>query len=402
MQFPKLTPLQTRFVASFIASAILVIIYLSLTSPHFAYAVDLDSRIPPDHNHPIILDDGFIFEGFEEELEYGDVEQESSDMLSARDVSAVVPQALVNNYASLSNIALGVTQIWMFPKESIFNSTGIPGLVLPGDINVEDKQSLVRDELRRRQQSKKQVYITLNTCLQPFANGSSGNEIPPQLQLYVSRSSSDTSPGPSDSGSQKYTVSGGYGIATIEVDDDVYVAVSAPNATSFSGEYNYAIAASVDKPYHGMDDSTPNLLFVDGDNHAALLITNDTTEANSSSQIFQEWMTMRPPWGVFAQNTNNDSSILGVQNSYCGLSHYAQIAANLPDADPANIAGMTSRGLGGKPKEQFYIQGLNATSTYWGFLAIASNSTPGVIGGGGKIWAAMNFSTKSGKQADFR
>lgn len=69
--------------------------------------------------------------------------------------------------------------------------------------------------------------------------------------------------------------------------------------------------------------------------------------------------------------------------------------ANLPGAQSGNVAGMTSRGLGGAPKEQFYISALNASSQYWGFLALEGNSTPGMIGGGGKIWSAVNFSTKA-------
>ena len=92
----------------------------------------------------------------------------------------------------------------------------------------------------------------------------------------------------------------------------------------------------------------------------------------------------------------SDSSILGVESSYCGLLNLAQIKANV-DTQNQNVAGMTNRGLGGKPKEQFYINNLKATSKYWGFLAMARNSTPGVIGGGGKVWKAMNFTTKTGK-----
>jgi calcium channel MID1 len=182
----------------------------------------------------------------------------------------------------------------------------------------------------------------------------------------------------------------------MKASNDVHVGISALNITGFTGSWNYEIAASVDDPYHSVNETWSNLFFVDGDNHAALLITNDTTEANASSQVYQEWMTIRPPYGVFAHNMN-DSSILGVKNSFCGLSNYAQIMANLPGVDSQNVVGMTNRGLGGKPKEQFYITDLHATSRYWGFLAMAGNSTPGVIGGGGKVWMAMNFTTKTGK-----
>jgi calcium channel MID1 len=175
--------------------------------------------------------------------------------------------------------------------------------------------------------------------------------------------------------------------------------MSALDLTGFTGSWNYEIAASIDAPYHSTNETWSNLFFVDGDNHAALLITNDTTQANSSSPVYQEWMSMKPPYGVFAHNMN-DSSILGVQSSYCGLSNLAHIVADA-DTQNQNVAGMTNRGLGGKPKEQFYISNLNAASKYWGFLAMARNSTPGVIGGGGKVWMAMNFTTKTGKPVIF-
>lgn len=399
MQFPKLTPLQTRFLASFVASAILVGLYLSLTSPHFAYAVDLDSRIPRDHNHPIILDNGLTFDDLNDVFEHENAPDMRLDSLFERETAADAPSGLANNAAQSLNIEAGQTQSWVFPKAAIDGANGDRGRGLPGEDSSEE-QVQTRDELRKRQ-DQKTVYITLNTCLQPSANSSSANQIPPQLEMYISQSSTNTNPGPTvnDPNQKSVMVSGGYAIATLEADDDVYIGVSALNSSDFSGFYNYQIAASIDAPFHSYNSSSPGLHFVDSDNHAALLITDDATETNSSSPVFQEWMTMAPPYGMFAHNMN-DSSILGVKNSYCGLLHNAQIIANIPNMDNQNIAGMTDRGLRGKPKEQFYVQNLNATSQYWGFLAMAGNSTsssPGTVGGGGKIWASMSFNTKTGK-----
>lgn len=399
MPLPKLTPLQSRFLASFVASAILVILYLSLTSPRFAYAVDLDSRIPPDHNHPIILDDGLTFEELELEYEVDDENGDSPYSVVERQGADVNP--LANNEASPMNIDAGETQNWVFPKTAVDGPAGDAGPGLPHDNNTEDEQLRATDELRKRQDFKT-VYITLTTCLQPSANGTDLAKVPPPLVMYISQSSSNQNPGPTvgDPAQQNVTVTGGFAIATLQADDDVYIGVSASNNTDFSGIYNYEIAASIDAPFHAANNTWPNLFFVDGDNHAALLITNDTTETNNSSPIYQEWMNMRPPYGLYAHNAE-DPSILGVQNSYCGLKNYAQIAANLPGVENQNVAGMTNRGLGGKPKEQFYIQSLNASSQYMGFLAMAGNSTAqgnGVVGGGGKVWQAMNFNTKTGKR----
>ena len=55
-QCPKLTPLQSRFLASVAALALLALIYWSLSDPRFAYAAELDfdgagqSRGGEDHN----------------------------------------------------------------------------------------------------------------------------------------------------------------------------------------------------------------------------------------------------------------------------------------------------------------------------------------------------------------
>jgi len=54
--------------------------------------------------------------------------------------------------------------------------------------------------------------------------------------------------------------------------------------------------------------------------------------------------------------------------------------------------------LGPYPKQQFYFQGLNRSSSYFGILAMTGNSTasgPGVVGGGGRVWQTMSFTTQS-------
>src|ERR1700761_3843551 len=57
MQFPKLTPLQSRFAACIGTTLLLLLIYFSISPPHFAYAAELDSIHNEDHNHRWILSD---------------------------------------------------------------------------------------------------------------------------------------------------------------------------------------------------------------------------------------------------------------------------------------------------------------------------------------------------------
>ena len=377
MPLPKLTPLQSRFAGSLGASLILLLIYLSLNRPNFAYAFDLDSRIPPDHNHPIL--DPFENEGFvpRHVLRHtkGHTVRQTEGVLS-----------LANNEKQNLNIELGQSQFWIFTKDTIDGPPGIDGPSLPGS------------RLGKRQ-DEKQVYITINTCVQPVTNISDPTveeQIPPQLSLFISQSSSNQEPA-SDSGSQDQTeivLNGGYALVQLGTDSDVYIGVSAPNSSTFNGIWNYEIAGSIDAPFHGANETWSNLYFVDGDNHAALLITNDTTQAEPNQTVYKEWMANPPPYGMIA-HPHSQPAILGVANSYCGLSNLAKMKTNLDGVENQNVAQMTNRGLGGQPKEQFYITALNASSDYYGWLALERNDTAGVIGGGGTVWAPLNFSTKS-------
>lgn len=387
--------------------ALLAYLFISLTA--IADATQLDQIIPSDHNHPII--DASFTEG-------GDIPATNSPIVGSvtnqwlngqnralDDVEEVARQemrrapagvsTLANNAPQNMNIAPGETQNWLFPQEAIEGPHGEEGVGFPSDASVTGNMSddgPFRLELKR--QSSIPVWITINTCLQPSTNTSAGN-IPPQLELYYSTSQSDETPGPSSNAIQ-VDVTGGFGIIEIDASDDVYVGVTAPNGTQLSGSWNYEIAASIDAPFHFWSNST-DLLFVDGDSHAALLITPDLTDASSNSTIYQDWLALAPPYGIFAHN-QNDTAILGVSRSYCGLRHNAQIMANIPSVDNNNAATMTNRGIGAAPKEQFYIGALEASSSYWGVLAMTGNSTDSglnVIGGGGRVWTNMTFRTKT-------
>lgn len=388
----------------------LLLAYLSIGLSNFVCATELDQRIPSDHNHPIIDDllahrnDGV----FTERLHMGESIQQWPD----REESVVhavevltergneVKRApdgvstLANNAPQNMNIELGVTQGWMFPKDAILGPHGEKGIGFPSDAsttgNMSDEDAF-HDE--RKRQTSQQIWITINTCLQPDPANNTG-AVPPQLQLYYSTSADDQKPGPS-SGAQQVDVEGGFGMIEIEASDDVYVGVSAPSPDGFTGSWNYEIAASNDAPFHFWSNHT-DLLFVDGDNHAALLITPNLYN-NSNSSVYQQWLELPPPFGMFAHDQKN-TSILGVSRSYCGLRLNAKIAANVPGVDNNNVGTMTNRGIGRWPKEQFYVSALNASSSYWGFLAMTGNSTnsgAGVIGGGGRVWSNVTFKTKA-------
>ena len=111
-------------------------------------------------------------------------------------------------------------------------------------------------------------------------------------------------------------------------------------------------------------------------------------------------MNLTAPYIVFVSNFNVTKT-MGLSNSFCGLNQNSQIAGKQDQADGDGTGvqmQMTTRGLGNKPKEQFYITSLNRSSTYQATLGLVGNSTSsgsGVVGGGGAVWSMTNFTTKT-------
>ena len=114
-------------------------------------------------------------------------------------------------------------------------------------------------------------------------------------------------------------------------------------------------------------------------------------------------MDMTPPFTVFASDAS-DTSIIGMQNSYCGLQSKAQISTSKPGQTTENIfPSMTSIGNGSLPKQQFYITGLGAGKTYNIALAMNGTTSSGssAVGAGGQVFKMTSFSTASGMLTSF-
>jgi hypothetical protein len=239
------------------------------------------------------------------------------------------------------------------------------------------------------------VYLSLTTCDKPDSNKTNADPFP-QLEVYVSKSEKLEEPGPGkdDTLQDIYTAEGGYVAITKDTDSDVFIGVAAPNTTDYKGDYTFQIAASIDAYFHSTVNQS-SLHFVDADVSAALLVTDNLTMSASNSSNYHQWMNMIPPYTMFAHNVNN-TALEGLERSFCALDKLAQVGriSNITEV------GMTSRGLGNKPKEQFYLTGLDKSSFYNGILAMTGNSTSsgnGIVGGGGQVWKSTAFSTKTGK-----
>ncbi|PBP22798.1 calcium influx-promoting protein ehs1 [Diplocarpon rosae] len=398
----------------------LLLPYLIFPAARFAYATEVDSIRPEDHNHERLLDFPLL-DDFHE-LKLGEETYESTFFgVDGRIVSRdTTPTALVNNRIDATNLELGQSFFYVFTNASVWGdkSPVTPGL--PSDITLdkrqlgtfnngasfdgerEDEEEDERDEEEeergsRQMTSKSQtVYITVTTCDQPSSDTRS--DPAPQLQLYVSISANNTNPGPGKSSDLQELVElkGGYALYEVNATGDIYMSIFAPNASDYTkGVYSAQIAASIDAPYHTYwNSSDPNLFLVDSDDYSALLFTDPFVKDSLNTTLVEEWMNQSPPYVIFASDRDSPS-LAGLERSYCGLENNAQIQASRPGEMVSTVVtGMTAIGNQSLPKQQFYINGLGAGKSYNVMLAMKGNSTAsgtGVVGGGGQVFPQTSF-----------
>ena len=309
--------------------------------------------------------------------------------------------SLVNNEFQNDTLQIGEMRYWYVAKETINGKHSGSGNGLPDflDESGEVVAPEIAHGLRRRDKglSKREttLYLSLTTCEKPQPKESHKSGSFEQLKVYVSQSDQLQDPGPGKDGSLQtvHQARGGYLQIHLDGDVDVYISVVAPNSTTHTGSYKYQIAASIDSYFHDFIEDDRALLFLDSDISAALLVTNNLTQSTPRSKNYQQWMQMAPPFTVYAHSAN-DTALHGLERSLCAVNALAQVGGNNKSIE----VGMTSRGMGNKPKEQFYIHSLSPSTTYNGFLALVNNSTSsenGVVGGGGAMYTTMNFTTKA-------
>ena len=418
MPFPKLSPLQSRFAASFIASIVLLVLYFAFSTPHFVYAAEVDSIRGEDHNHERLLVRPFL------DLEYEDLDMREEVSYEAEFLGvdrAITPRAttdltgLTNNAVVTTNIQLGQTVNYMFSNASLWSNRSPPGAGLPSQFTLEgmsmpswqeeeDSGNEGNTELKRRQSvNQRTLYITVTACLQPKPVVANTSRDPaPQLKLYVSQSENNTNPGPTQNSDLQDMIAldGGYALYQANATGNVFIGVYGENNTAYTDVWSAQIAASIDAPFHYFwNSSDPNLFLVDSDDSAALFYTNPFISSSSNTTLYEEWMDATPPFVIYA-NDGGNNDLDGLQNSYCGLQN-AQIKAESPGQTTSQIVtGMTSTGAGNLPKQQFYMNGLSARSSYNAILAMNGNSTASganVVGGGGQVFRMTNFNTLTGR-----
>lgn len=403
----------------------LLLLYLLLTAPNFAYASEVDSIRPEDHNHERLLEFPLLDDYQALEMEVKTYEAKFfgvNNMIVSRDTQ---PTPLINNQVEETNVELGQSFYFVFSNTSLWGEKSPPTPGLPSKIIV-DSRKLERSfgealeggihddiggELSKRQtttetttdtttetttETNRTVYITVTTCDQPTSNTTTGS--PPQLQLYVSQFPNNTKPGPGQPSSlqEMIELQGGYALHELNATGDVYMSIHAQNATAFgSNIYSAQIAVSIDAPFHTYWDSPdPNLFLVDSDDYSALLFTDPFITDSTNTTLFEEWMSQPPPFVIFASDAN-DTATLGLEKSYCGLERKSTIKSSATGQSASTIVtGMTAVGNQSLPKQSFFVNGLGAGKTYKVSLAMKGNSTAfgdSVVGGGGQVFAQTSF-----------
>ena len=379
MRLPRSTYLPQPTAPSPLASLPLLLTYTVSWFTQHAFTAPEDPVTHEDHNHPRL--NGALEVDVGHDVERYEPEFAGADRSIIGRAGEVIP-VLGNNAPGNLNINQNASQYWTFPNSTLFgpHSPQTPGL--PSYFEEQNVPITPDDD-------EIELYISLTACQQPVAKDPNSNGAPDQLQLYVSTSSNNQQPNGNDY-DLAVPVDGGFGWLNISVKDDVYFGVYAPANDGYDGVYNYQLTASIDG-FYASSFSDPISSFVDSDTNSALLYTrNMTSTTNSSNSTFQQWMNRPPVFSLFVQNQDNPS-ILGLQNSVCGLKNLAQIQG-LPDIETV----MTAAG-DGLPKQQFHVMNLNGSSTYYAITAMVGNSTdegPGVVGGGGTVWNSANITTK--------
>ena len=392
MRLPRSTYFPQRTAPSPLTSISHILAFTAALFTQYAFAVKEDSFRRDDHNHPRLsgaleADVGHDLKRYEPEFTGAD-----RSIIGRADVGN---PALGNNVPGNLTLSQNDSQYWTFPSAALFGpkSPQTPGLPSYFKDQIISVPSDPPGEVG--------LYISLTTCRQPLAQTPKSKGAPEQLKLYISTSSTNPQP---DENNNDYNVpiNEGHGSVRLSVKNDVHFGVYAPATEGFDGVYNYQLTGSIDG-FYASSYNDPNVYFVDSDTKSALLYTSNTTNTtNSLDPVFRQWMDRAPVFSLFVQNQDN-SSILGLQNSVCGLLNLAQIQG------PNVENNMTTAG-DGLPRQQFHVKNLNQSSAYYTVLAMIGNSTnhgPGVVGGGGTVWYSANtrnfitnFTTKSCKSID--
>lgn len=315
--------------------------------------------------------------------------------------------SLDNNGPDARNLEPGKTTCYVIDKKTLFGD-GKDKRDTAGDEST-DGDDEGHQNLRRAE--TKTVYISANTCNAPAPGTKDGKPLEmPQLSLYVSTTNKTqcldaTNFNDKNSALKKIPFVEGAVMYTLNATDTVYLSIAAPNLTrKEEAIWKYEVAISFDEHYHSYvpNNGSAQLWWMDSDSKSALLVSRNLTMNSADTQRI---MKRPPPYEIYIGNRNL-KTVDGLRRSACGLKNSAEIWASSDKTGQHYnqvTMGMTVRGPGQLPKQQFLLEGLNASTNYTGILVqmpTKSNkrqsSNGRTIGGGGIVFQSTDFETSSG------
>lgn len=370
----QLSPLQSRLVASLVASIFILALYWLICSPNLALAADLPLRSDPELDVTLDLDQPLertdpLQPSYEPEFGLFDRSIVGRQGVEAIPIEKDKPQRFT--------LKPGDPACYVLSKDDIFGtSNSRKRQTEHDDSEIEGNQSGGAEELTRRKNGdSKTVYVSATTCLQPhLTNPGAEAKTPSQLKLLASVSQDTGCPTTTEGMDKKMWKKFEEGLVQMTVspdDNPVYVNIIAPEVSEdFAGPYDFELVMSLNSSYHQYNpasDVTPSLLWMDSDSSAALLLTGSLTDDESDTDRIKD---MGPPYELYVENANWPV-FDGIKRSLCGIEQQSLITANKDDDGRGNglvRTSITTRGTGNLPKQEFYFEGLNQTSNYTAVL----------------------------------
>jgi calcium channel MID1 len=421
MQLPKLTPLQSRLLASVIATCLVITIWISFQPHHFVYAAELPvapqdaeysqlgQLIPPDTDSEVVL--GAENHGHPEDEQeggyFGDFAYFDRSLIGRAEEGV---DTLMNNEAKEMDVTPGTMQHFILEKSQIQSrrmAIQDSSLELRDTVNTSENTEGGEDGVHERnllqsRQRSSQVYITVNTCQQPIPEHIA-TEDPPQLTLYVSTSADNQKPGPrSKNDAASIAFQHGYAAHNATTASDVYIGIDAPALTKgWNGSFSFQITASTEAPYDTYDQRDTFLRMVDTDGDSSLFVTQDLVSKPNDTANIDKWMKANSATFSMYAFKETEWGGKGLEWSKCGLQWSQEIAANSTNSTQKIIvdATMTNRSTS-LPKGQFHVEGLEKNTSYVGFLAmdgvedlVPENMT---TIRGSRVWNQFRWTTKAG------
>ncbi|KAL9000049.1 MAG: hypothetical protein Q9169_001294 [Polycauliona sp. 2 TL-2023] len=366
-------------------------------SPFPIKAADADAPVQEDHNHHRLLNLLDQSNAFQDE-QIGETAYEPDFPALDRGIIGRAPPAvtaLANNAPQPMNIEPGDIQHWTFPKSGLQAPYASPAFDLPLNLSATTNTTCLENDLIQLAKKQtttaniKNVWLSISVCDQPTSPTAGTAGLPPQLEVYLSRSANNQQPD-GRRHDQVVTVQGGYGYVNLSsVSDDVWIGVRAPKAPDgFKGIYNYELAASIDALYttyfHGDPQFNDTQITAwDTDSNSSILSTGDITNSLDNATIL-DWMRRKPPFSVYVHD-QADLSIQSLNRSICGLRNHAMVKKS----------EKSMVDIGGQPKQLFYVNELNSSTSYHAIMTLEEGAGNSTAGGGGTIWKATSFTTKS-------